>query len=527
MHTYYSFRRLQLCFTVHLSPCMYPYDTPIGMLDALSCSHFPETMDRTKRSGSDCEHWEKMDRIWNEMDATHNVPARKTDTDMTHVDDNKDSEPASTAQTQVLECDDLMCCIMTVWPTCSSSSSSFCQPRGCILYFLFCFICIQFVDMESKVRQLPLVNRTWNRACQSPASWHSICVSRWQIRLTAIVDYNNAISHLAPRLSRLEVVWRTDMTLSDDVFTSMISVCGPRLRTLRMKFTDDQLMAAALGAPRLQCIHVQTVVSAHGLASALPFLRQLKAIHVAAPSLMRELYDINSCCPFLETYCGYVDERVLAILSSCATLTELNGSGRHDDDGDLFHICTHDVTNAMAGFLASVGSNLISIDFPHCDGTVVLPLVAQHCKKIMKLYMYRVSRITDALMEEVVCNCGSTLEEIDLRMECTDASLVSVAAHCPNITTVCLSYNSNVTNDGLAVLTASCPRLRCLYLNSTDLLDDSLLALAEIPSVRHVEVSVLVTAHGIKTAHARRAELGLPGMVTKRGAVSVYTYATT
>jgi hypothetical protein len=110
--------------------------------------------------------------------------------------------------------------------------------------------------------------------------------------------------------------------------------------------------------------------------------------------------------------------------------------------------------------------------------------------------------------------CGSTLVDIDLTDACTDASLLSVAAHCPNITTVDVHWNRSVTDAGVVALAAACPDLRQLDLYWTRIGDASLSSLAEHPALRRIAVPVFVSAIQIGAIHARRAELGLRALIT-------------
>jgi hypothetical protein len=367
---------------------------------------------------------------------------------------------------------------------------------------------------DSKVRTLPLVNKTWNRACQSPASWHSIRVSgcpRQIVGMSSCKNTNNkTIVRLAPRLSRIEVLWYERTQLSDSALSLLLGVCGTRLRELSINCTDRQFLAAVMSAPSLQFVHVQQYVSALGLAAALPFLRKLKSIRADSIYLVRALHDINSRCPFLETYHGVFDEQLATSLSQCEHLTDLN---LFNDDTDM--------TTTMTGLLASVGRNLRSIDFPKCEGSVVLPLVAKHCEKLQKLFIALVSNVTDALMEEVLCHCGSTLVYVRLLEDCTDASLVNVASHCPNLTVLNLNFNKNITDAGMAALAASCTNLRQVGIRWTDLSHVSLLALVEHPLLRYVAVSGLETEQQLKDAHTRRAELGLRPIVTDDSVINI------
>jgi hypothetical protein len=362
---------------------------------------------------------------------------------------------------------------------------------------------MQFVDAHSKVQQLPLVNKAWNRACHSPASWHSIRMIDWPRRPLTKSFRNSALKRLLPRLSRLEVLWCEDTTLYDFVLSSMINVCGPRLRELSLECTGDQLLTIAMGAPNLRSIKLDHPNSAQIMDAALGFCRQLRSIRVNDIPSEIGLYRIGTCCPFLERYYGHVDEKLMASLSSCAHLTDL----------DLYS-GPADMTNGMATLLKSVGGSLRFIDFPCCDGSVVFPLIARHCKKLAKIRILHVSLVTDALVEEVLSNCGPTLEDIDLKAGCTDASLASAASHCPNLVTLDLTFNKSVTDAGLAVLAASCPNLRQLDLTCTNLSDASLLSLAEHSALRHVTVTDWMTTAGLKAVHARRAELGLRAITT-------------
>jgi hypothetical protein len=356
------------------------------------------------------------------------------------------------------------------------------------------------MDADSKVRQLPLVNKTWNRACQSPASWRGIRVfTAWPRNFVSGICNNITLIQLAPRLSRLELLWCVGSGLMDCIFSSVIEMCGPRLRTLHIDLTDDRLLTVATSAPNLRFVSIHRPVSAHGLATALPFLRQLRGIHIEDSSLVCALYDIGSCCPFLQTYRGYVDGQMLTCLSVCGHLTELD-------------VCVHngriDLTTAMAGLLESTGRNLLSIDFPYCDGSVVLPFVAQHCKKLTTLFTTHFSIVNDDLMEEVLSNCGSTLMYIAVNELCTDASLRSIAAHCPNLVTLDLIFNTNVTDDGVAAIAASCCNLRQISLRWTNVTGVSLMCLVEHPALRVVIVSDWATEQYLDAAHARRAMLG-------------------
>jgi hypothetical protein len=373
------------------------------------------------------------------------------------------------------------------------------------------------MDANSKVEKLPLLSKTWNRACQSPASWRSIFVftTRGPSHIIEnIYDNNNALMRLLPRLSRLEVLWCEGTHLTDSVLFPILEVCGPRLRALCIEFTDDQLLAVAVGAPNLRSIYIRLAmhgVSAHGLTAALPFLRQLRSIHVASSSLICALYAIDSYCPFLETYRGPVDEQLLTILSSCEHLTELNVFSDVSNKQKF--------TSTTASFLASAGNNLRSIELPRCDGSVVLPLVARYCKKLCQMFISRLSGVNDALVEEVLSSCGSTLVCMNLTRECTDASLVSVGSHCPNLTALDLFGNENITDDGVIAMAASCPHLQRLGLKWCNLSGVSLSALAEHPALRVVGVSDWASKQDIGVVRARRAERGLQPMITRESAV--------
>jgi hypothetical protein len=382
------------------------------------------------------------------------------------------------------------------------------------------------MSVDSKVRQLPLVNKAWNRACQSPASWHSIRTSYLlDILIDGVASNSDVIMRLLPRLSRLEVLWCCGQTLRDAALSSVLEVCGPRLRELWMELTDVQLLRVAMAAPSLRFVYICDVSSAHGLASALPFLRQLRRIEMYNAQAAGVLYDISSSCPLLETYQGFVDEQLLTALAACEHLTEL----------DVFCDYRVALTDAMAGFLKSVGHNLLSLDVPNCDGAVVLPLIAQYCKKLQTLSVSQAAPVTDVLMEELLAGCGSTLVRMSMESGCTDASFVSIATHCPNITDLRLDSNTHMTEHGVAALTTSCPNLGRLAIGLTYLSGLSLLRLAEHPALRYlhsysdwamdedvavpqVRIAHMATKEDVAVVHARRAHLGLrPLTITSNG----------
>jgi hypothetical protein len=360
------------------------------------------------------------------------------------------------------------------------------------------------MDTDVKIQQLPLVNKAWNRACQNPASWRGIHVP--STRIFDAIDNNNTLIRLMPRLSRLEVLCSADTGLLDSVLSSVLEVCGPRLRKLCMDCTDRQLMNVAVGAPNLRSLDLMhtTRIYASGLALALPFLRQLRSIRLYTLYSVFALYEIDAYCPLLETYHGPVNNKLLAALASCEHLSEMYALGgqRHNK-----------TTSAMADLLTSMGRNLRSIYFPYCNAPVVLPLVAQHCKKITKLDLRRLWYVTDALMEEVLSHCGPTLKDIALPTRCTDASLASVASYCPGLTALDLAGNRNITDDGVVALTASCANLRELDLRCTKLRYATIVAVVGHPALRRVAVSDWVTSEQMKEMHVRRSKLKLRCMI--------------
>jgi hypothetical protein len=374
--------------------------------------------------------------------------------------------------------------------------------------------------MDSKIRQLPLVSKAWNRACQSPASWHSIRTRGW-LKVVNVTRFgwsklineetrnDVTMRRLMPRLSCLEVLHYEGTALCDNVLSLVIQACGHRLRELDMNCTNNQLMIVATGAPNLQSIHSHCwlYMSISGLAAALPFLRQLRSMRMHSASLTLGLHDIGTCCPFLETYDGSVDEPLLMSLSSCMHLTNLD---MHTID---------DMTNALTVLLPSVGHNLRFVKLPPCDGSVVFPLVARHCRKLEKLIVKFVCDVTDALAEEVLSRCGPTLACVKMQKTffdkepLTDAFLVSVAAHCPNLADLDLNYNSHITDAGVIALAASCPNLRRLGLRQTDISVAAVLTLAEQPALIHITVDDRKATRIQQRAHLRRVELGLRPLV--------------
>jgi hypothetical protein len=403
----------------------------------------------------------------------------------------QDAYTVADAQTQVMECDDLLCLIMTVRDIYTHCMLSLCSLIIFVLFF------VQFMSADSKIRRLPLVNKAWNRACQSQASWHSIRPWGYPSRLvTGVVD-NLTLCKLMPRLSHLAVLW-CETKLSDSFLSSMLEVCGPRLLELKWESTDGQLLTVVKSAPNLRSIYVDYRTSAHAVATALCFLRQLRCIHAGSINMLYGLYEIGSSCPFLETYIGLVDDQLLASLSSCGNLTNV----------DMYSHKT-DVTAALVGFITRVGHNLRSVDFPLCDGSVVLPLVARLCRNLTKICGTHVCQVTDALIEDVLSSCGSTLKEVDLMKGCTDTSLVSVATHCPHITNLSLRFKNTITDDGVAALIASCPHLHQLDIGWTKLGGATLSAMAKHSALRYVFVSRRWTDQEEDDVVARRIELGL------------------
>jgi hypothetical protein len=396
------------------------------------------------------------------------------------------------AQTQVLECDDLVCCIMTVCNVCISFDIYVCTMHTHCL-----FIFTQYMDAGSKVRQLPLVCNTWNRACHNPVSWHSIRVDESRDIVDGVRDFK-AVEQLMPRLSRVEVLWCQYESSYHGIFEMMITLYSPRLRDLNMHcIDDDKLLTIVMSATNLHSIHLHHMVSAPGVANALCFLRQLKHINVRSPQLLPGLYDIGSTCPLLETYTGHIDAHIITSLASCQHLTKL----------DVFRGIPG-LTNALSGLLRTVGHNLQWVEFPYCDGSDVLPLIGQHCGKIQRLgipYMYKV---TDGLMDEALSGCGSTLRDLYLTPECTDATLISVAAHCPNLIHFDTTINDHFTDSGMAVFIASCPNLRHLNL--------CMRAVACHPALQRVSGFIWASDKKLNSIHTERAELGLRPVILER-----------
>jgi hypothetical protein len=322
--------------------------------------------------------------------------------------------------------------------------------------------------------------------------------------MTSTTLGDNALCQLAPRLSRLEVLWCEDVKFHDSTLSLVIDSCGPRLRALSTECIGSQIVDTAMHTPNLRSVQIERGDSVQNMIDALCFWRQLRSIRMSCDFLIGGLHDVGSCCPLLESYYGFVDEQVLASLSSCVHLTDLDVfSGKID------------VTLDMVGLLTSIGGNLVSFGVPDCDGSVVLPLVATHCKKIAKLNFLYAIDVTDALVEEVLSARGTTVVDMNLKPGCTNLSLLSVATHCPNLTALDLSFNKDVTDDGVIDLAMSCSALRQLKLGQTNTGDASLVHLVDHPALRHIVVSKWVSDKQLDAVHARRTEMGLRAVTIK------------
>ncbi|KAH9101728.1 hypothetical protein LEN26_005888 [Aphanomyces euteiches] len=87
--------------------------------------------------------------------------------------------------------------------------------------------------------------------------------------------------------------------------------------------------------------------------------------------------------------------------------------------------------------------------------------------------------------------CLSELREIDLgQCKITDATLVSLAQHCPRLEVVRLRWCSEITDAGILRLASHCSRLRVLDLNNCGLLtDQSIASLSQCPHLEWINLA--------------------------------------
>ncbi|CAK4914385.1 unnamed protein product [Aphanomyces euteiches] len=237
---------------------------------------------------------------------------------------------------------------------------------------------------------------------------------------------------------------------------------------------------------------------------------QLKGCISIRKSVLRQ---IPFRCPNL-TYldlsnCVQVSNTVVRdILQGCSSLQQLRlDNCRHitdaafQPDQSLFYplraclslkvppIFGYTITHSLILYLLKAYRSLQELNLSRCKR------ITNDCIKMLltsSIHLrLRVLNVSFTDVTDDAFTCLSELREIDLgQCKITDATLVSLAQHCPRLEVVRLRWCSEITDAGILRLASHCSRLRVLDLNNCGLLtDQSIASLTQCPHLEWINLA--------------------------------------
>ena len=154
------------------------------------------------------------------------------------------------------------------------------------------------------------------------------------------------------------------------------------------------------------------------------------------------------------------------------------------------------------------------VDVTRCLRVVGVESLVASCPYLSHVNLSEGASVVDADVAAVATHCGTRLERLELQMckRLTDASLVSVAAHCPNLTYVDVSGCSQLSDVGIRELAHSCTKLVHVDVRMCfgGVSDRSLLSLSRhCPALAHVafQRSRTLKGSGVRALATRCTQL--------------------
>lgn len=280
--------------------------------------------------------------------------------------------------------------------------------------------CLQFVNSTTKVRVLPFVSKSFQRACKRPSSWHSLREECGFIirrcRSGTLQDGDKDVVHfqksLAEFFSLLRVVelpcesgfaqYEYDGGLADEV-VALLTAC-PHVEDASLPWRDESLWQAATKSHPLEAIAIfnswQCGVTLAGLARALPHLAHLKRFRIGWTSMFCTLHSaFQGLGPWirLQDYTGSLEEHVVQWLSSCPSLTSVR-----QEQGLELGSCDQ----SLSAFVGGLGCQLVRLHLNCMGSDALVGAIGSHCRNLQDLKLVAARELTGQHVFDLGVACG-------------------------------------------------------------------------------------------------------------------------
>jgi hypothetical protein len=319
-----------------------------------------------------------------------------------------------------------------------------------------------FMEMCDKVKHLPLVNKTFNRACKNSASWHTVWINE-----PNPVAMFMAFAHRMPRLHALRLDYFKD-GLAPLLRHAMVHCPAlSKVYGTDIHFglhTEREIAVEMLKAfPKLCTLNLRKFPLLNGIwmDGDGGMFHNIIDLRIAHRTKCQAPHDMLACFPALEAYSGPVDNELLhAMAVHCPSLRVLKCP--YPDTGDY-------VDGYMA-ILRSVGHQLVhlTVSVRLCE---IGPLIAEHCCVLECLYLreFEEHTLSDDVLADILTRVGPTLRVLELKkcLTLTNQAAVLIGAQCPRLVDLQWYNATNVDNEGLRAIAEGCP-LQRLHIEGSD-----------------------------------------------------------
>eukprot|EP00899_Mesostigma_viride_P011755 jgi/Mesvir1/20580/Mv14821-RA.1 len=293
-----------------------------------------------------------------------------------------------------------------------------------------------------------------------------------------------------PRLTALSVDTRANCELpwAD---RDRWAVSWPRGKSHRISFGVLEVEEIARGCTGLKHLNVASCwgVSSYDLRVLARSLHELETL------------DVSNC--------KIDDDGIMSIAESCPKLRQLSASNcPHVTDESLTSLAQHcrqlvavdiaktRVTDAGVTVLVrSVGASLCSLVLPRRVTDASVSLIADHCPHLRTLVLQEGRRVTSASVKRIAAGCPR-LERLDVPCLAFDEVYEGFG----------IPLGEALSKEDISALVVGCPGLRRLNLSRTGLSDASVRTIAEhCPRLEHLDVS---DCEGVSDAGIRAVAVG-------------------